>query len=287
MIMFGPSGNSEQFYEEGHKHTYEAMAWIKGMGLNAYEYSFGRGVRIGEQTANIVRQEAGKNAIAMSVHAPYFINLATEDEQKRQKNLQYFLDSARAAKWLGADRVIFHPGSCAKLERSAAFHMAKNTFSWILKQLDEAGHGDLTYCPETMGKINQLGDLQEIIQLVRLDDRVIPTIDFGHLHARGRGAINSPEDFEAILKALIDGIGYERTKNMHVHFSTIEYTAMGERQHRTFADEGFGPYFEQLAPMLLKYELEPRIICETKGTMAKDALAMKQMYEKAKREKER
>ena len=70
---------------------------------------------------------------------------------------------------------------------------------------------------------------------------------------------------------------------MHVHFSTIEYTAMGERQHRTFADEGFGPYFEQLAPMLLKYELEPRIICETKGTMAKDALAMKRMYEKAKR----
>ncbi len=91
MILFGPSGNSEQFYEEGFKHTYEAMAWVAGMGLNAYEYSFGRGVRIGEQTAAIVKEEAQKNGIAMSVHAPYFINLATDDEEKRQKNLNYFL----------------------------------------------------------------------------------------------------------------------------------------------------------------------------------------------------
>ena len=285
MILFGPSGNSEQFYEEGHKHTYEAMAWVAGMGLDAYEYSFGRGVRIGEQTAGVVREEARKNGIAMSVHAPYFINLATDDEEKRQKNLQYFLESARAAKWLGADRVVFHPGSCAKMDRALAFGMTLRNFQWILQQLDEAGQGDLIYCPETMGKINQLGDLAEVIELVRLDDRVLPTVDFGHLHARGRGAINSPEDFEAILKALMDGIGYERTKKMHVHFSTIEFTAMGEKQHRTFADEGFGPRFEHLAPMLLKYDLEPRIICEAKGTMAMDALAMKRIYEQAKGEK--
>lgn len=284
MILFGPSGNSEQFYEEGFKHTYEAMAWVAGMGLNAYEYSFGRGVRIGEKTAAIVREEAEKNGIAMSVHAPYFINLATDDDEKRQKNLDYFLESARAAKWLGADRVVFHPGSCAKMDREQAFMLTVQNFAWILQKLDEAGQGDLTYCPETMGKVNQLGNLEEIIQLVSLDDRVLPTIDFGHLHARDRGAINSPEDFEAILKALIGGIGFERTKNMHVHFSRIEFTAMGEKQHRTFADEGFGPYFEHLAPMLLKYGLEPRIICEAKGTMAMDALAMKRIYEEAKGE---
>lgn len=284
MILFGPSGNSDQFYEAGYKHTYEAMAWIRGMGLGAYEYSFGRGVRIGEQTAGIVREKAQENEIAMSVHAPYFINLATDDPEKREKNLQYFLESAKAAKWLGADRVIFHPGSCAKLDRTLAFDMTKRNFAWILQQLDEAGQGDLTYCPETMGKINQLGDLQEIIELVNLDERVLPTIDFGHLHTRGRGAINSPEDFEAILKALIDGIGWERTSRMHVHFSKIEFTAMGEKQHRTFAEEGYGPDFAHLAPMLRKYDLQPRIICESKGTMAMDALAMKQMYEKAKEE---
>lgn len=99
-----------------------------------------------------------------------------------------------------------------------------------------------------MGKINQLGDLQEIIALVNLDERVLPTIDFGHLHTRGRGAINSPEDFEEILKALINGIGQERTSRMHVHFSKIEFTAMGEKQHRTFAEEGYGPDFAHLAP---------------------------------------
>ncbi len=281
MIKFGPSGNSQAFYDAGYKSTFQAMKWVSEQGLTAYEYPFGRGVRISEAAADKIRSEAEKYGMTLSVHAPYFINLAIDDAEKLEKNVGYFADASRAAKWLGAQRVIFHPGSCAKIDRTWAFEQTKKNFAYILSVMDDMGYGDLTYCPETMGKINQIGNLEEIIELCNIDERVIPTIDFGHLHTRGVGCINTAEDFEKILTSLIDGIGHDRTKRMHVHFSKISFTKMGEKAHVTFADEGFGPDFAQLAPLLKKYDLEPTIICESAGTMAQDACTMKKLYEEA------
>lgn len=127
MIKFGPSGNSAAFYDEGHKHTYEAMEWVHNMGLNAYEYSFGRGVRIKKDSANKIAAEAEKFGIALSVHAPYYINLASDDEEKFQKNISYFADASEAACWLNADRVVFHPGSRAKLKEALRFPTLRPT----------------------------------------------------------------------------------------------------------------------------------------------------------------
>lgn len=281
MIKFGPSGNSQAFYDAGYKSTWQAMKWVSELGLNAYEYPFGRGVRISEAAAEKIRTEAEKYHMNLSVHAPYFINLASDDEEKFQKNIGYFADASRAAQWLGASRVIFHPGSCAKLDRGLAYTWTKENFEKILREMDNLGYGELTYCPETMGKINQIGDLEEIIGLCALDERVLPTIDFGHLHTRGIGCLNTAEDFDGVLTALINGIGEERTRKMHIHFSKISYTKMGEKAHMTFADEGFGPDFALLAPLLKKYRLEPTVICESAGTMAQDALTMKTLYEEA------
>jgi len=281
MIKFGPSGNSQNFYDAGYKSTWQAMEWISAQGLNAYEYPFGRGVRISEAAAEKIRTEAEKHSISLSVHAPYFINLASDDPEKFQKNIGYFADASRAAKWLGANRVIFHPGSCAKLDRAQAYQWTKDNFKQMLREMDVLGYSDLIYCPETMGKINQIGDLEEIIDLCKTDERVLPTVDFGHLHTRGVGCINTPEDFDVILKALLNGIGEERARKFHVHFSKISYTKMGEKAHMTFADEGFGPDFALLAPLLKKYRMEPTVICESAGTMAQDALTMKKLYEEA------
>ena len=281
MIRFGPSGNSQAFYDAGYKSTWQAMKWVSDLGLTAYEYSFGRGVRLSEAAAEKIRTEAEQYQLALSVHAPYFINLASDDPEKFEKNVGYFADASRAAAWLGARRVIFHPGSCAKLDRTLAYTWTKENFQKILHKMDNLGYSELTYCPETMGKINQIGDLSEIIGLCALDERVLPTIDFGHLHTRGIGCLNTAEDFDAVLKALIRGIGEERTRKMHIHFSKIEYTKMGEKAHKTFADEGYGPDFGLLAPLLKKYRLEPTIICESAGTMAQDACTMKALYEEA------
>ncbi|MNV89771.1 hypothetical protein D3C71_1840940 [compost metagenome] len=131
-----------------------------------------------------------------------------------------------------------------------------------------------------MGKLNQLGDSKEIIQLCKVDDRLIPTIDFGHLYCRYLGELNTEQAFEKELQLYIDELGYDRMKNFHSHFSKMEYTLNGgEKRHVTFADDGYGPDFELVAKVLKKLKLEPTIICESAGTQSIDALKMKNIYE--------
>lgn len=278
MIYFGPSGNSDSFYAEGHKHTVEAFEWIAGMGLNAYEYSFGRGVRLKQETANEIGKKAAEAEVVLSVHAPYYINFATEDPDKAKASLRYLEESAQAAAWLGARRIVFHAGSQGMLGKEEAFARAKNGLKAAADALKNEGLWETELCPETMGRLKQIGDLDEIIELCGIDERIVPAIDFGHLHARGKGAINSEEDYACILDRLSDELGGYRAKRFHVHFSRIEYTAAGEKAHRTFADTQFGPDFRPLARLIARRGLEPTLICESKGTMAEDAADMKRQY---------
>ncbi len=277
-IRFGPAGNSDAFYEQGHKHTAEAPAWIAGLGLSAFEYSFGRGVKMKEETGEKIKQQAQQYQIAMSVHAPYYINLANNEFEK---NLTYFVESATAGQYLGAGRIVFHPGSVGVLSREQAFLQVKQSLQKIILELKGHGFSQLLYCPETMGKQNQVGSLEEVIELCAVDEAVYPAIDFGHLNARTGGGIKTKADYARILDALKNGVGEEKCRNMHIHFSHIQYTDKGEKVHLTFADQTWGPFFEPLAQLLAERALTPVVICESKGTQAKDACAMKRMYEDA------
>ena len=185
---FGPAGNSDSFYQEGHSATVEMPKWISERGLDCFEYSFGRGVRMGAEGAKAIRAEAERYGIQLSVHMPYFINLAAEDEEKKKKNLGYFVDSLKAAEALGAKRAVFHPGSASGGNRGEILERACGFFKEIIAALDEMELMNVTLCPETMGKINQLGDLDEVIALCNVDERIWPTVDFGHLHCRGLGS---------------------------------------------------------------------------------------------------
>jgi len=282
MIRFGPAGNSELFYNSGNKHTYEAPQWIADMGLTAFEYSFGHGVRIKEDTAEKIRREAKKYKIAMSVHAPYYINLAAQNSF--EKNLSYVEQSVRAAGLLGADRVVVHPGSVSSLTREKAFLNVYKSFVRIFQILTEKGYDKIIYCPETMGKINQIGNLAEIAEICGIDDRIYPTIDFAHLHARSLGGIKNKEDFKEIIAFLENAVGKEKTTYLHAHFSKIEFTRAGEKMHRNFSEKAFGPDFAPLAEVLLDKNMSPRIICESRGTQDIDAKEMLEIYnEKRKR----
>ena len=275
---FGPAGNSDSFYQEGFSASVDMPKWLAARELDAFEYSFGRGIRLGTEGAKAIRAEAEKYGIQLSVHMPYFINLATEEDEKKIKNIGYFVDSLKVAEALGAKRAVFHPGSASGGDRGAILQRAKVFFKEIIATLDDMNLMNVTLCAETMGKINQLGSLEEVIELCNVDERIWPTIDFGHLHCRGLGAINSKEDYAAILDKLENGIGTERAKTMHVHFSRIEYTKGGEKMHHTFADVQYGPEFMPLAELIAERGYEPVFICESKGTMAEDAKSMKDMY---------
>ncbi len=280
MIRFGPSGNSESFYEKGHKSSVEAPEWLASIGLSAYEYQCSKGVNISEGMARQLGEQALKNDVFLSIHAPYYINMASVEEEKRINSRVYIVETMRAAKWMGAKRVVVHPGSCSKIDRRIAMDLALQVLRATIKEADELGLSDVSICPEVLGKLNQLGSLEEILELCSIDERLIPTIDFGHIHARGMGCLNTAEDFGNILERIENALGYERLKSIHSHFSRIEFTAGGEKKHWTLADCRYGPEFEPLAEALYKKRMEPVIICESRGNMAEDALQLMRIYEK-------
>lgn len=283
MIKFGPSGLCMQFAEQGYKHTAQAAAWLKGLGLDCFEYSFGRGVQIKTSTAEEIGKEFAACGIELSVHAPYFINLATQEEEKAQNNHRYIFDSLAALKAFGGKRCVFHPGSPLKMPRGEAVTLMLKRFETVIKLKEEYGYSDLLLCPETMGKKAQLGDLEEIIQLCNLGgEDIVPCIDFGHLNSRDLGIYHTKDDYKRTIDRLIEGVGESKTDRMHVHFSKIQYTANGELRHLTFDDDIYGPNFEPLMEVFAEYKLNPYIVCESAGTQTRDALMMKKYYDSIK-----
>ncbi len=275
---FGVAGNSDSFYNEGHKASEEMPKWLADFGLDAYEYQCGNGVRCGEATAKKIAAAAVENNIIMSVHSPYYINLATPEEEKRAGSINYIMQSAQLAKYLGGERVVVHSGAIGKLKREEALEFAKKTLTLARCEMENAGFSDIRLCIETMGKINQLGNLDETLELCRIDDSFLPCIDFGHLNARTLGGLKEKADFEEIFNKIEDRLGKDRLKIFHSHFSKIEYTKGGEKKHLTFEDDVFGPDFDFVAQIIAERGLAPTIICESCGTQAEDALFMKKMY---------
>lgn len=275
---FGPAGTSNSFAEMGYKTSLQVPEYIERMGLDAFEYQCGRGVNIGTDKAEKLGVLAKEKNIYLSLHAPYYISMSSVDEAKRLNSINYILQSARAVKAMGGCRIIVHTGSCGKITREHALELALDTMRRSIEALDAEGLGDIRICPETMGKVNQLGTLDEVLALCSLDERLIPCIDFGHLNARDQGILKTYDDFERIFKAIEDKLGISRLREYHSHFSKIEYSAGGEVRHLTFADTLYGPNYEPVMELTRKYGCSPTIICESAGTQAEDAKAMKDYY---------
>ena len=279
MVKFGPAGNSDSFYTDGYSSTLDTAKWVKNKGLDVFEYSLSRGLTITDDLCIKLGKVFKENNIEITVHAPYYINFANPDDSMIEKSIGYILGSLKKLKLMGGNRCIFHPGSCGKLSRQEAFDNLLKNIKKLIERVKEEGYDDMLLCPETMGKSQQLGTLEEIAKICNLDKMLIPTIDFGHINAFTQGSIKGEEDYDRIINYLIETIGYEKTKIMHIHFSKIEYGPKGELKHLTFEDDKFGPEFDGLANIIVKYKLSPIIICESKGTQAEDAIKMKKIYQ--------
>lgn len=275
---FGPAGNSASFSAMGYKHSLQVPEYIEKMGLDAFEYQCGRGVNIGEDKARELGRLAADKGIALSLHAPYYISMSSVDEEKRLNSINYIMSSARAVNAMGGNRIVVHTGSCGKISRDVALELAIDTMKRALKALDEADLGHVHICPETMGKVNQLGTLDEVLTLCALDERLIPCIDFGHLNARDLGYFKTKEDYKTVFDGIENKLGSDRLRTFHSHFSKIEYTTGGEKRHLTFADTVYGPDFEPVLDLVAQKNCSPTFICESDGTQAEDARQMKDYY---------
>ena len=276
--IFGPAGNAESF---PYKSSVDAPRWLAELGLDCYEYQCGKGVNVREETARNIGAAAVAAGIRLSLHAPYFINLANPDPESLQKTIGYITAACQAADWMGAGRVVIHSGALMKRTRREALDIALRSLKAVIAACDDAGYGHIALCPETMGKINQLGDLEEVLELCTLDERLIPCIDFGHLYARSLGADDGAEAFGRMLDRVESVLGQSRASVFHSHFSHIQFTpGGGEKCHRTFDDDdGYGPDWAPLARAIARRGWSPTFICESAGTQAKDALTMKRIYQ--------
>lgn len=273
---FGPGGNSDAFRLAGLKSTVDAPAWVRSIGLDAYEYEAGNGLSASPTILSAIGREAEKHNIKMSFHTPYFISLSGVVEEKRLNSINYIRQSLDAAKLLGAGTIVVHSGSAAKITRDEAMRLAGDTLVKTLSAVDTYG---IKIGLETMGKVNQLGTLDEVLELCRIDSAFVPVVDFGHLNARDLGGVFvSADDYLRVFDKIDHALGADIASNLHCHFSKIEWTGSGEKRHLTFEDEIYGPNFEPLVEVIYKNNLTPTIICESAGTQSDDALAMKKYY---------
>ncbi|MEG2054324.1 MAG: TIM barrel protein, partial [Oscillospiraceae bacterium] len=173
-IFFGPAGKGDSFETLGFKKMSDIPQYLQKFNLTAFEYQCGRGVRYDAKTMEILREQGAKTGVCYSIHAPYYISMSSVEEEKRIGSTRYILESAKALRLLDGKRIIFHSGSCGKLSREVALEFAMETMQRFVSAMDENGYSDMILCPETMGKINQLGTLDEVLSLCSVDKRITP-----------------------------------------------------------------------------------------------------------------
>ncbi len=233
-----------------------------------------RHVSMGEATAAAVRKAAEDSAVLLSAHAPYYINLNSKDPEKVRASLERLLKAARVAAWCGARSVVFHVAYYHNDSPTVVYKRVKARLETIAAQLrDEAL--DVCLRPETSGRPSQFGSLDEILQLSAEIDGVSPCIDFGHLHARSAGAVNSYAEFGIVLDRVGQTLGASALQDVHIHLQGIAYTDAGERKHLTL--EASDARFEELLQALLDWGVGGRVICES-PSLEEDALLLKRTY---------
>lgn len=259
IIKLGPAGSSGL-------GTLEGIKFVKEKKLQAMEVEFVRGVKMRNELAKQCGKVAEDLGIELSIHAPYYINLASEDPKKIKDSVKRILDSCERGHHLGATNVVFHAAYYGKKPKEKVHEIVRDSIIEMQDFVKKKGWG-VKLAPETTGKVSQWGDLNEIIKLVK-ETHCSFCVDFAHIYARNRGVID--------YKKIFDKLEIIKPKHLQCHFSNITYTLKGERMHLVLDGK---PPFEPLAKEILKRKINTTIISESPITW-KDSLKMKRIFEK-------
>jgi deoxyribonuclease-4 len=252
-----------------------AIQFSKSIGLEALELGWVQSVRVTEATCAAIHQEAEAQGVAVSVHAPYFINL-NADEEEWPKSRKRLMDAAHYGYLAGATDIIFHPGSYFAREPAEVLKVALPRLKACAKELKSAGD-TVTLRPETMGKSAMLGSFEDTLAMSREIPGVLPCIDFAHLHARpGDGSFNTYDEWSKVLEGYAKALGDGALKKLHIHLSGIEYGPKGEKNHLPVLESDLD--VKALFRALHKFGCGGRILCESPA-MEDDALVMKAAWE--------
>jgi deoxyribonuclease-4 len=247
--------------------------------LDAFEYQavrWGPKPQMKQEDAESLGAEARKNDVQLSMHGSYYVNLCGKKEVA-EASKKRLVACATAANWMGAYVVVFHTGFYGLLEKSYAFRTCVDALKDIVATMRGLGIRNVKLGPETMGKVSQVGSLDEILTVCEEVEQTQLVIDWGHLHARHQGRFRKTADFRAVAEEVERRLGTEAARTMHCHFSKIEYTDKGERRHHVLDEPRYGPDFEMLAEVMAEFKMRPVIICET-PLLDVDAMKMRDTY---------
>jgi deoxyribonuclease-4 len=257
-----------------------AIQFSKSIGLGAFELGWVQSVRVSDETCALIKAARQEQDIAVSVHAPYFINL-NADKDEWPKSRKRLMDAAHYGNLAGATDVVFHPGSYFAGDRKEVLIVAIPRLKGCVDELRKAGN-PVILRPETMGKSAMLGSLEDTLEMAAAIDGVQPCLDFAHLHARpGDGSMNTYDEWAAVLKAYSKALGKRALKKLHIHLSGIAYGPKGEKEHLKLADADLD--LHALFCALNDFGCAGRILCES-PIMEEDALNMKKAWEKVSEE---
>jgi len=251
-----------------------AIEFSKSIGLNALELGWVQAVRVSEETCAAIKAASDAQGVALSVHAPYFINL-NADAEEWPKSRKRLMDAAKYGHLAGATDIIFHPGSYFGRDPREVMKVALPRLEKCVVELRKAGN-PVTLRPETMGKSAMLGSFEDALEMSRQIAGVQPCLDFAHLHARpGDGTVNSADEWSRLLEAYAEALGAQALTNLHIHLSGIEYGPKGEKNHLPLEEADLK--WKDLFKAMKKFGCGGRILCES-PVMEEDALRMKKAW---------
>lgn len=277
---FGPAGVPPSF--KAVKATLmDVPRLLREEGLDAFEYQAVRwGVKpqIKREDAEKFGLKAKENDVLLSLHASYFINFCGGKETVEASKAR-LIACATAAQWMHAQVVVFHPGFYGRKSSREALAGCLEALKDVVERLKALGVRDVKLGPETMGKPSQLGSLDEVLSLCESVEQTQPVIDWAHLHAREKGLFKTVGDFRMVVEAVEKRLGTETVKNMHCHFTKVEFTEKGEKCHHTMDEAEYGPDFTLLAKVIAEFKLNPVIISES-PLLDVDAVKMRGILKK-------
>jgi len=256
------------------RSTVNGIGQIKQLGLGCMEMEFVHSINITKEKAPEVKAAAEKHGVVLTCHAPYFINLNSLEPAKAHASIGRIVNSAKILSLCGGWSVCYHPGFFMKSSASEAMERCKKNVKIIMDKLADEGV-DVWVRPETTGKHSAVGNLAECIELSKSFEKVLPCIDFAHLHARANGGVNSYAEFCSILETVEKELGKTALNNMHIHYSGINYGEKGEKNHLILKESD--AKWQDLLKALKKFKVKGCLICESPN-LEKDALIMSKFY---------
>jgi len=271
-LRFGPAGVP---LKAKARSTKQGVIEVKALGLDAMEIEFVRRISLSEQAAREIAGIARSLDVALTVHAPYYVNLASLDKSKAETSAQRVYQSAVVGYAASAWSVCFHAAYYMNRSGEEVYAVVKDVLKNLIVKLKEEGV-EIWLRPETTGSPAEFGTLNELLKLSSELEMVLPVIDFAHLHARSNGAFNSYEEFSDVLSSVEDTLGRSALDNLHIHVSGIEYGEKGEIKHLNLDESDFE--YEDLMRALKDFNVKGVLICESPN-LEEDALLLKKCYE--------